>query len=169
MIIIGHADNSGIRFCTIHCTDRLQLLCSLLKCLLTAITASLGFPHAPVLLAGFATDHLLSPFTCKEINKFLLLWCMDQTQMCQIINIVQTIADHLCQKHTHIIGNHTFLRRIQIGNLFGLFESVTFCLQRCLHQKKFINYFHSAFLRIECRQSLDRHPAGNDRMKEFPI
>ena len=30
MIIIGHADNSGIRFCTIHCTDCLQLLRSAL-------------------------------------------------------------------------------------------------------------------------------------------
>ena len=31
MIIIGHADNSGIRFCTIHCTDCLQLLCGILR------------------------------------------------------------------------------------------------------------------------------------------
>ena len=167
MIIICHADNSRIWSGSIYRADRFQLLCTLLERLFPAVTAALGFPHAPGLCARTITDHLRSPLACKEINKLFLIRLTDQVQLCKIICSIQPAADHLCKKHAHIIGNNTLLRRIQVSDLPGLLEPVSLCIQCSLHKKQLIKDFQSAFLKICRSQSLDRHSTGDDRMKEF--
>lgn len=119
----------------IYSANCLQLVSTFLQSLLSVVASTFCFRHSGISIRSVAY-HLGAILPGKKINKFFVIRCLNQIQICQVLRSIQSATDHLCKKHSHIVGNHTLFRRIQICDLLWFFQADTPSASRAVSTRK---------------------------------
>ncbi len=140
MIIIGHADCRRIRAhshlqCQLPSAGQ-HLSSEPALCSCFSPFASQTFQAISIRSVAY---HLWAPFTGKKINKFFVIRCLNQIQICQVLRSIQSATDHLCKKHfPYSRKSHSFQKNPDMRSSFDFFRRFSLCIKSCFYKKKFV-------------------------------